>query len=81
MRLSPSSPTTIRPPRWSGWNGRRARRCRRLPRLGPQRPELERDDVRELIVSPYRVIYRRRAEVVEIASIRHGAREFDAGVT
>jgi toxin ParE1/3/4 len=44
-------------------------------------PELERDDVRELIVSPCRVIYRRGAEVVEIASIRHGAREFDAGVT
>ncbi len=44
-------------------------------------PELERDDIRELIVSPYRVIYRRRAEFVEIASIRHGAREFDAGVT
>jgi toxin ParE1/3/4 len=42
-------------------------------------PELQREDVRELIVPPYRVIYRRTADAVEIAAIRHGARHFDEG--
>jgi plasmid stabilization system protein ParE len=42
-------------------------------------PELQREDVRELIVPPYRVIYRRTADAVEIAALRHGARHFDEG--
>jgi plasmid stabilization system protein ParE len=40
-------------------------------------PELGRDDIRELIVGSYPVIYRRREDLVEIAAIRHHARHVD----
>jgi toxin ParE1/3/4 len=49
------------------------------PDLGRVVPELQRDDVREILVGPYRVMYRRSADEVEIAAVRHGARDFDAG--
>lgn len=45
----------------------------RFPDSGRTVPELQRDDMRELLVGSYRVIYRRKADVVEIATIRHGA--------
>jgi len=48
------------------------------PDSGRVVPELQREDVRELIVAPYRVMYRRTADAVEIAAIRHGARDFEA---
>jgi plasmid stabilization system protein ParE len=47
------------------------------PDSGRVVPELQREDIREIVVSPYRVMYRRGAEAVEIAAIRHGARQFD----
>ena len=49
------------------------------PDAGRVVPELQRQDIREVFVSPYRVMYRRGVEAVEIAAIRHGAREFDGG--
>jgi len=51
----------------------------RFPDSGRIVPELQRDDTRELLVGSYRVIYRRKADVVEIATIRHGARQLDSG--
>jgi toxin ParE1/3/4 len=51
----------------------------RFPDSGRVVPELQRDDIRELIVDPYRVIYRRGADVIEIVAVRHGARDFDPG--
>ena len=48
-----------------------------LPDSGRAVPELQRQDIREIIVSPYRVMYRRGADRVEIAAIHHGARAFD----
>ena len=50
-----------------------------FPNSGRVVPELQRDDIRELIIDPYRVIYRRSADGVEIAAVRHGARQFDPG--
>jgi toxin ParE1/3/4 len=47
------------------------------PDSGRVVPELQRDDIREVLVVPYRVMYRRGADVVEIAAIRHEARDFD----
>jgi plasmid stabilization system protein ParE len=64
------------------WLERLLERVRSLadyPDAGRMVPELQREDVRELIVPPYRVIYRRTAYAVEIAAIRHGARQFDQG--
>ena len=48
-----------------------------FPDSGRMVPELQRDDIRELIVSPYRVMYRRRDDRVEIVAIRHESRAFD----
>jgi toxin ParE1/3/4 len=64
------------------WLERLLERVRSLadyPDSGRMVPELQREDVRELIVPPYRVIYRRTANAVEIGAIRHGARHFDEG--
>ena len=38
-------------------------------------PEIARDDVRERIEPPYRLIYRVRADAVEVLSILHSRRE------
>jgi toxin ParE1/3/4 len=48
-----------------------------FPDSGRVVPELGRQDIREIIVSPYRVMYRRKDELVEIAAVRHEARQFD----
>ena len=48
-----------------------------VPRFRTHVPETQREDIREIIVSPYRVLYRRRDDRVEIVAIRHEARAFD----
>jgi toxin ParE1/3/4 len=50
---------------------------RRFPDSGRMVPELGRDEIRELLVGSYRVVYRHRGDLVEIAVIRHQARHFD----
>ncbi|MDA1315797.1 MAG: type II toxin-antitoxin system RelE/ParE family toxin [Acidobacteria bacterium] len=47
------------------------------PRLGRVVPELRNEDVREIIVSSYRVIYRIRQGQVHLLTIHHGARSLD----
>jgi plasmid stabilization system protein ParE len=37
-------------------------------------PEVGREDIRELIVQGYRIIYRVLADAVEILTVHHGAR-------
>ncbi|MBX9928438.1 MAG: type II toxin-antitoxin system RelE/ParE family toxin [Gemmatimonadaceae bacterium] len=46
------------------------------PDLGRVVPERHDPNVRELVRAPYRIVYRRRAEAVEILTIFHGARQF-----
>lgn len=46
-----------------------------LPERGRVVPELPRGDVRELLFQRYRIIYRLRADAVEILAIVHGARD------
>jgi len=50
---------------------------RRFPDSGRVVPELGREEIRELLVGSYRVIYRHRGDLVEIAVVRHQARHFD----
>lgn len=50
---------------------------RHFPDSGRVVPELERDQIRELLVGSYRVIYRRSEGLIEIAVVRHQARQFD----
>ena len=47
-----------------------------FPESGRLVPETRREDVREIILNPYRVMYRRRDDRVEIVAIRHQARAF-----
>ena len=55
----------------------RVKALARFPDSGRMVPETQREDIREVIVSPYRVMYRRKDDIVEIAAIWHEAREFD----
>ena len=45
-----------------------------FPRSGRMVPEFERDDLRELIVRPYRLIYTVVEDQVEVRHVVHGAR-------
>jgi addiction module RelE/StbE family toxin len=46
------------------------------PRSGRIVPELGNESIREVIHGNYRIVYRLRADVVEIATVFHGARSF-----
>jgi len=46
-----------------------------FPAMGRHVPEAESDDMRELIVGGYRVIYRVMGQQVEIATVVHGSRD------
>ncbi len=48
-----------------------------FPRVGRVVPEIGRDDIREVIVQSYRVIYRVLPEVVQILAVHHGARRLE----
>ena len=48
-----------------------------LPRVGRIVPELRMENIREIIVGSYRVIYRIRDEDVQILTVHHGARLLD----
>ena len=47
------------------------------PLLGRVVPEYEREDLRELIVGRYRLVYVARSDEVVIARVVHGARELE----
>ncbi len=46
------------------------------PLSGRMVPELSAETVREVIVPPYRIVYRVRADVLEIIAVVHSARRF-----
>ncbi len=48
-----------------------------FPRSGRVVPEIEREDIREIIVAGYRLIYRLKNEEVQILTLHHGARLLD----
>ena len=51
------------------------------PRLGRKVPEADcRDDVRELIVQSYRIIYRLQTEKLQILTVIHGSRNLAAKI-
>lgn len=54
----------------------RVRHLTEQPLMGRAAPEIRRKDVRELIESPYRIIYRIHAKTntIEIIRVWHGAR-------
>lgn len=50
-------------------------RLKQFPLMGRQVPERERDDLRELIKSPYRIVYR-VGEAVKVLTIFRASRRF-----
>ena len=53
----------------------RSRQIAAHPRSGRMVPEYEEPDVREVIEGSYRIIYRIRAERIDVLAVIHGARE------
>jgi len=52
-------------------------RLERFPRSGKVVPELNRDDVREVIAPPYRIVYRIVGDSnIHTLTVHHGARRF-----
>jgi plasmid stabilization system protein ParE len=57
------------------------------PFSGRRVPEYDRDDVREMIEGPYRLIYRIKPDGIDVVAVIHGARDLlraaipDAGVS
>ena len=45
------------------------------PKIGRPVPEAEREDVRELLVQPYRIIYVIQSTTIHIVTVVHGARD------
>lgn len=53
-------------------------RLHRHPLSGRVVPELGQPTVREVIEPPYRIVYRVRAETLEVVAVVHSARQFPA---
>lgn len=52
---------------------RRSEQIARFPESGRMVPEYEARDIREVIERPYRIIYRVRAEQIDVLAVVHGA--------
>ena len=48
-----------------------------LPDQGRMVPEAQRQSIREVLVNPYRVVYRREDETVVILTVQHERRDLD----
>ena len=48
------------------------------PRLGRAVPGFDRDDLRELIIDNYRIVYEIKGEAVWLVTIRHGSMNLEA---
>jgi len=51
-------------------------RLRAFPESGRPVPEREDSTIREVITSPYRIVYRLRGNVAEIVTVFRGSRQF-----
>ena len=49
---------------------------RQFPDSGRMVPERRSPEIRELILPPYRLLYRRRETIVEILTVFHGSMQF-----
>lgn len=53
---------------------------RSFPDSGRMVPEREQPDLRELVRAPYRTVYRRHTEVVEILTVFHATQPFPGSI-
>ena len=54
---------------------RRLEQAREFPESGRVVPEFGRDEIRELIEWPYRLVYRVDADAIEVLSVLHGRQD------
>lgn len=55
-------------------------RLLRFPQSGRIVPERDEPEIREIIVGHFRVVYRIRGEMIEVATVFRGSREFPQGL-
>ena len=48
-----------------------------FPEAGRQLPEIDQPDIRELIHKRYRIIYRVKADSIEVLTVRHSRQDLD----
>jgi len=53
---------------------RRSEQIADQPLSGRKVPEYQSDDIRELIEKPYRIVYRIKADQIDVVAVIHGAR-------
>ncbi len=54
---------------------RRSEQIGRLPQSGRMVPEYKREDLREVIERPYRIIYRIKEEQIDVLAVVHSAQQ------
>ncbi len=59
---------------WTGKLKKKANEAARNPRAGRQVPEFEREDVREVLLKSYRIVYRVTVKHIEILTVFEGHR-------
>ena len=59
---------------------RRSEQIGDQPLSGRKVPEYEYEDIRELIEKPYRIIYRIKADQIDVLAVIHGARLLPAQI-
>lgn len=62
--------------RWVARLRTRARKAAPVPQAGRKVPEIERDDVREVFLGSYRIMYRVYPGVIEVLTVLEGHRLF-----
>lgn len=63
--------------RWVDHVMQQSRSLAQFPDRGRMVPELQRPEIRELLVDPYRILYRRDDEQVTVLGVVHDRRAFD----
>lgn len=76
--IAQDSPEAAR--RWIARLQERARKAAPVPRSGRKVPELGREDVREVLLGNYRIIYRLYPKYIEVLTVFEGHRLFPAEV-
>ena len=54
---------------------RRSQQIAQFPMSGRMVPELQREDIREMIEAPYRIVYRILANRIDVLTVFHGAQQ------
>ena len=66
--------------RWVAMLRKRARAAARMPRAGRRVPELGRDDVREVVVRRYRIVYQLSPDGIVVLVVFESHRQLPGGI-